>query len=110
MTDERQPSMAKVTAESRTGRVVEFDAPGGAALVDLCDAHRAPIPFNCRSASCGTCRIHLLEGANELLPAAVDEIELLDVFDHEPPHVRLACQARLLPGATRLRVRAFHDE
>lgn len=102
--------MARVITESNLGRVVEIDAPDGAALVDLCDAHEAPIPFSCRSASCGTCRIHVLEGADDLLPPAEDEIDLLDVFDSKPPHVRLACQARLRPGATRLRVKAFQDE
>jgi len=102
--------IVKVITESNLGRVVEIDAPAGAALIDLCDEHDAPIPFSCRSASCGTCRIHVLEGAEELLPPAEDEIDLLDVFNHKPPYVRLACQAKLAPGATRLRVRAFHDE
>jgi ferredoxin len=89
----------KVEVESSTGR-----------HVDLCDAYGAPIPLACRVASCGTCRIHVLEGAGDLLPADVDELELLHVFDAEPPHVRLACQAKLRTGATRLRVKAFHDE
>jgi ferredoxin len=103
-------SIVKVITESSTGRAVEIDAPEGAALVDLCDAHEAPIPFSCRSASCGTCRIHVLEGADDLLPPAEDELDLLDVFNLKPPHVRLACQARLRPGATRLQVKAFQDE
>lgn len=99
-----------MTTESSTGRIVEIDSPSGAALVDLCDAHDAPIPFNCRSASCGTCRIHVIEGADELLPPAEDELDLLDVFNSKPPNVRLACQARLRPGAARLWVKAFQDE
>jgi ferredoxin len=101
---------AKVITESSTGHVIEIDAREGAALVDLCDAHQAPIPFSCRSASCGTCRVHVLEGAMDLLPPAEDELDLLDVFNLKPPHVRLACQAKLRPGATRLRVKAFQDE
>lgn len=102
--------ITRVIAESSTGRIVEIDAPEGAALVDLCDAHAAPIPLSCRSASCGTCRIHVLEGAEELLPPAEDELDLLDVFNLTPPGVRLACQAKLRPGAARLRVKAFQDE
>lgn len=101
---------AKVITEGSTGRIVEIDAPPGAALVDLCDEHLAPIPFNCRSASCGTCRIHVLEGADQLLPPAQDELDLLDVFNHEPPRVRLTCQAKLAPDARRIRVKAFQDE
>ena len=100
----------KVITESNVGRVVEIDAPDGAALVDLCDEHDAPIPFNCRSASCGTCRIHVLEGAEDLLPPAEDELDLLDVFNLKPPLVRLACQAKLRPGAVRLHVKAFQEE
>jgi len=105
---------AKVIAESKTGRVVEIDAAidaaEGPALVDLCDKFDAPIPFSCRVASCGTCRIHVLEGADELLPPAEDELDLLDVFNLRPPLVRLACQAKLRPGATRVRIKAFQDE
>jgi ferredoxin len=101
---------AKVIIESTTGRIVEIDAPPESALVDLCDEHDAPIPFSCRSASCGTCRIHVLDGGDELCPAAQDELELLDVFNQKPPLVRLTCQAKLRPGAVLLRVRAFHDE
>jgi len=100
----------KVITESTTGRIVEIDAPAGAALVDLCDDHAAPIPFSCRSASCGTCRIHVLEGGGDLLPPAQDELDVLDVFNMQPSVVRLACQAKLRIGATRIRVRAFHDE
>ena len=101
---------AKVIAESKTGRVIEIDAVDGPALVDLCDKFDAPIPFSCRVASCGTCRIHVLEGADELLPPAEDELDLLDVFNLRPPLVRLACQAKLRPGATRVRIKAFQDE
>ena len=100
----------KVITESTTGRIVEIDAPAGAALVDLCDEHDAPIPFSCRTASCGTCRIHVLEGAEDLLPPAADELDLLDVFNHKPPGVRLTCQAKLKEGATRVHIKAFHEE
>ena len=100
----------KVIAESSAGRIVEIDAPQGASLIDLCDEHQAPIPFSCRSASCGTCRIHVLAGADELLSPAEDELDLLDVFNVQPPSVRLACQAKLRPGAMRLWVKAFQEE
>jgi len=35
----------KVITESTTGRIVEINAPDGAALIDLRDEHGAPIPF-----------------------------------------------------------------
>jgi ferredoxin len=52
----------------------------------------------------------VLEGAEELLPPAEDELDLLDVFNLKPPRVRLACQAKLGPGAVRLHVKAFQEE
>jgi 2Fe-2S ferredoxin len=84
--------------------------PEGGALVDVCDDHTAPIPFSCKSASCGTCRIAILEGASELLPAADDELDVLDIFAAPSAHPhRLACQAKMKPGLTTLRVRALED-
>jgi 2Fe-2S ferredoxin len=110
MTSEARRSTVKLIAESPAGRVVEIDAPGGSALVDLFDEHQAPVPFNCRSASCGMCRVHVLEGADDLSPPAEDELDLLAVFDQAPPLVRLACQARLRERAARVRVQAIEDE
>lgn len=101
---------AKVITESSAGRRIEIDAPDGSALIDLCDEWGAPIPFNCRSAACGTCRIEIVEGSDELTPAAQDEIDLLDIYDVKPPGMRLACQAVLRPGATRVWVKAIQEE
>ena len=86
--------------------------PEGGALVDTCDDHTAPVPFSCKSASCGTCRIAILEGASELLPAAEDELEVLDIFatPSAPAQHRLACQAKMKPGLATLRVRAVDDD
>jgi ferredoxin len=85
---------------------VEADAPDGARLVDLCDETGAPVPFSCRSASCATCRIDVLEGADLLEPPHEDELDLLDIFGDDPARRRLACQARVRAGSGRVRVRA----
>jgi ferredoxin len=87
-------------------RVVRVDAPDGGALIDLCDENSAPVSFSCRSASCGTCRVELLEGADLLEPPKPPEIEVLDLFGDEPGKVRLACQARVKAGAGVVRIRA----
>jgi ferredoxin len=88
--------------------VVETDVPEGGALVDVCDEHRAPVPFSCKAANCATCRVEVLEGEDELLPMKDDERDLLDLCG-APPHVRLACQAKMKPGLARLRVRPVDD-
>jgi ferredoxin len=100
----------KVIAESSAGRVVELEAPPEASLADLWATHDLPIPFSCRSASCGTCRIEVVEGADQLVPPAADELYVLDAFDAVPPRIRLTCQARLGGGATQIRVRAVNEE
>jgi ferredoxin len=97
--------MPLVVFESVTGAAVEAHAVEGGRLVDVCDDVRAAVPFSCRSASCGTCRIDVLEGADLLEPPHSDELEVLQVFGDDPTRRRLACQARVRPGAGRLRVR-----
>ncbi|MDP9034844.1 MAG: (2Fe-2S)-binding protein [Myxococcota bacterium] len=88
------------------GPSVETDAATGGRLMDLCDARGAPVPFSCRSASCGTCRVDVLEGQEWLEPPGDDEIEVLGEFGDDPARCRLACQARVRPGTGLLRIRA----
>ncbi len=90
---------------TRVGRQKQIEAPEGGELVDLCDEYLAPIPFSCRSASCGTCHVEVLEGAEHLEPAGEEEAELLGVLGGEDNH-RLACQARVRPGPGLVRLRA----
>jgi ferredoxin len=85
---------------------LEVFAPDGSRLVDLCDERCAPVPFSCRSATCGTCRIDVVEGADLLEPPGYDELDVLDVFGDDPARRRLACQARLRAGPGRIRLRA----
>jgi ferredoxin len=98
--------MPLIVFESSEGITVAADAPEGGRMVDLCDEHHAPVPFSCRSASCGTCRIDVLEGAELLGPPCDDELEVLDLFGDDPARCRLACQACVSAGSGRLRVRA----
>jgi 2Fe-2S ferredoxin len=104
--------MATVIFERRrgeSGTPLVVAVPEGGALVDTCDDHEAPVPFSCKSASCGTCRVEVLEGASELLPAADEELDVLDIFATPPPAHRLACQAKMKPGLATLRVRPVDD-
>jgi 2Fe-2S ferredoxin len=104
---ERRP--AQIIAESHDGLRSEMFVEQGSAVIDACDQHAAPIPFCCRSAACGTCRVDVLEGSEHLVPPAQDELELLRAFAADPAHTRLACQLRLQPGAVRVRLRALQD-
>jgi len=65
----------------------------GTRLVDVTDEHpESEVPYSCRSASCGTCRVEVLEGGDALAPMEEDEIEVVEIFGDEPGKVRLCCQ------------------
>jgi ferredoxin len=85
-----------VFAANRFGAEKKIEAPAGGELVDICDQHFAPIPFSCRSASCGTCQVDVLEGEELLEPQNDAERELLPLLGGSG---RLACQARVRSDA-----------
>jgi ferredoxin len=88
------------------GQAKLVDAEQGGELVDICDEYLAPIPFSCRSASCGTCHVAVLEGAEFLETPNDDEEELLRVLGGDGS-TRLACQARVKPGPGLIRLRSM---
>jgi ferredoxin len=85
------------------------EAPEGGRLVDVCDGATAPVPFSCRSATCGTCRVEIVEGADLLDPPEPSEEDLLAILG-DPAHFRLACQARVKKGEGLVRLRIADSE
>jgi len=67
---------------------------------ERCIPGEGPIPVECRAASCGTCWVGLIGGAEKLSPVVDrDERRRMKVFGYidsaeEKPLIRLACQAR----------------
>jgi ferredoxin len=94
-----------VAFESLSGPTVEVAVPNGGRLIDVCDEEHAPVPLSCRSASCGACRIVVIEGAALLDKPLAEELDVLHAFGDDPRTHRLACQARLAPGPGRVLVR-----
>jgi ferredoxin len=83
----------------------EIDLPVGSRIVDVCDDNpRSEVPFSCRSASCGTCRVQVVEGANAFPRPEADEEGVLEIFA-EGPDVRLACQLRIVRDVPRIVLR-----
>lgn len=103
--------MPTIRFESHDGsRQTTAEAPNGGALADICDDTAAPIPFSCRSASCATCHVEVLEGESLLAPPEDEELDVLDAISAPPPKNRLCCQAKLQPGASGdVRVRAQNE-
>ncbi len=91
---------------NKFGANKRIESPEGGELLDICDEHFAPIPFSCRSASCGTCHVEVLAGAELLEPPEAEEQELLDLL-RGPAGSRLACQARVRSGAGVVRLRSL---
>ena len=104
--------MPRVIFEGTKNQRLEVTAPAGARLADLADEHTAPIPFSCRSASCGTCRSEVIEGAELLSDPEDEELDVLDIFGDDAKRRRLCCQARLREDAPEtgvVRLRAINE-
>ncbi len=66
---------------------------------ERCTPDEGPIPVQCRSASCGTCWVGVLGGAEKLSAVAPRERKLMPLLgyvetDEAHPLIRLSCQAR----------------
>lgn len=91
------------------GESVEIDlrahAEGGTRLLDLADEHpELDLPFSCRAATCGTCRVEVMEGSDAFAEPEPEERDLLEAFG-EPAGVRLACQALVVRAVPTIRLR-----
>ncbi len=64
-----------------------------------CIPNEGPIPVECRAASCGTCWVGVIGGAEKLSPVDPHERTRVKIFGYaetagERPLIRLACQAK----------------
>ncbi len=89
----------------------EVDAQAGEAIMDSTDANpAADVPYSCRAATCGTCRVEVLEGGEALSTADEFELEVLEIFGDTPDEVRLCCQTKLVEsGQTRVTLKVCDD-
>lgn len=101
---------------NEVGPPVSMDAEEGGPLIDICDEAGAAVVFSCRSASCGTCRVDVLEGAELLEPPKRDELDVLEIFaaavsEEAPSRTprRLACQAVARAGSGLIHLRWVSD-
>ena len=68
-------------------------SPRGTSVLEAAIENNIPIYHTCGgNASCSTCRVLVLENAENLTPIESAEAQILDAFDLKPPY-RLACQA-----------------
>lgn len=75
---------------------VTLNVARGTSILDAAMDHGITLYHTCGgNASCSTCRIRVLSGANHLSPIEDAESQVLAAFDLEAPH-RLACQSQVL--------------
>ncbi len=92
------------------GTHIEVPCEEGGRLADVCDASpRGVVPFSCRSANCGTCRVVVIEGAHELESHDDEELDLLEIFNATQAQ-RLACCARVRAGSGLVLLRPARDD
>ena len=71
------------------------EAPAGTPLQRIADAAGADITFGCRTGSCGTCRVRVVEGLAQCSEPGSEERDFLKGLD-APADQRLACQVCVL--------------
>jgi ferredoxin len=81
------------------GSTISFEINNEEILYDSLSERGHELPHGCLSGSCGACRIEVLEGNENLVPAGIVESNTIESLQTEFPEVkrpiRLACRARV---------------
>lgn len=101
-----------VTSQPRATVELTLVGPSGAEETALVEAGstilaasgrlKRPIASGCSDATCGTCRVEVLSGSENLSPQADAERAALAANGH-PAAYRQGCRAEILAGAVRAR-------
>jgi ferredoxin len=68
-----------------------FEVAPGARFLDVCREQGAPHEFGCTVGSCGTCRLTIERGSENVEPPSDDELETVSMCT-DAPGARLGCQ------------------
>lgn len=96
--------MVKIIFYSPSGHRAVADVPEEQALIDVCDQVTAPVPFSCRSTTCGTCGVWVEEGSEWLDSPSEQERALQAKVGRDGR--RFACAVRVRNGNGVVRLRA----
>jgi ferredoxin len=72
-----------------------FEVPAGTSFLAFCQEHDAPHDFGCTVGSCGTCRLVIESGAENVNPQSADELETVEMST-DVKGARLGCQLKIL--------------
>ena len=87
-----------------------FELEENEVIFDGLERQGQELPHGCLAGSCGSCRIEVIEGAENLKPASTIEQDTIEAVseEYEQNHgegtlsgktVRLSCRARILTGS-----------
>ena len=68
-----------------------FEMPEGQSYLEFCQSHAVPQDFGCTVGSCGTCRVEILSGMENLNEKSEEEAETLEMCT-DLENTRLGCQ------------------
>ncbi len=77
---------------------ISVEVPEKTPLIEVIEKSGSHIPFGCRRGSCGTCRIHIKNGAQSLNSLTEAERDLFATLMHVASDERLACQLTIQSG------------
>ena len=72
------------------------ELPDGSPIKEACDS--LGVPFGCRSGFCTTCRVEIVEGAENL-----EERTEQEATHNLPRNERLACQTKIKSGTVKIK-------
>lgn len=94
----------QLTVVGPTGAEQHATVNAGVTLLQAAGALAKPISSGCSDSTCATCRVEVLEGAENLDEQTAKERATLKENGY-PTNLRLACRAEILQGA--VKVKAF---
>ena len=79
---------------------LKFDVEVSRVLFDECERLGTSLPHGCLAGSCGSCRIEILEGADNLSPPGAVEADTISSLANnylgQDKIIRLSCRAKVL--------------
>jgi ferredoxin len=103
-TVQEEAAKAQIVVVGPTGAEQSATVTAGVTLLTAAGSLAKPISSGCSDSTCGTCRVDVLEGAENLDEQNARERATLKENGY-PTNLRLACRAELREG--RVKVKAF---
>ncbi|AYF45813.1 MULTISPECIES: 2Fe-2S iron-sulfur cluster binding domain-containing protein [Halobacteriovorax] len=93
--------MHKASLIDENGQSTEFTIDENQSIFDALQDQGKTLPHGCLSGSCGSCRIQIIEGKENMKKPGIIEQNTIDAIAGEHPEVeegkiRMACRAKVL--------------